>query len=261
MSETTAPPPAPRTAPGPGAGAHPGESSYLDFLPAVFQESPDGGPTYLGRLLLAFEDVLTGEGTGTEPSLDAVLDGLHRYFVALDPTGQGQEAPVEFLDWLSRWVAVSLRADIDVPRRRQFIAHAIPLYRLRGTRRGLAEMVRLYAGIEPEIRESSPGLRVGSTTVVGVGMVGGGPPHTFEVLVRLTPESAGALNADRFRLTHEVVSAIIEAEKPAHTVATIRVEAPTLQVGRRSTVGVDTLLSNDRGAHLRPAAPQSGPTA
>jgi phage tail-like protein len=268
LAPPPAPPAVPLYAPPPAAPRSAGleASSYLDFLPAIYQTTgPDGEPSYLGLFLRAFEDVLSGNGvempgeTGTRrPSLEAAIDSLAALFVPLDtrdPAGTHQTPP-EFLEWLAQWVAVALRADIDVPRRRRFIAHAVPVYRWRGTRRGLREAIRLYTDTEPVITEPSPELRVGKNTVVGAATLGGGLPHTFEVRLRLTSATARALGgeaaAERLRRAHEVVSSIIETTKPAHTVCTLVIEVPTFQIGIRSTIGLDSLVSSDPPAAANP---------
>jgi phage tail-like protein len=218
----------------PDAPVLPGvSSSWLEHLPALFQEGSEAGPSYLGRFLLAFEEVLTGLGTGPHPGgLEGVIAGLHRAFAPYD-------APHEFLEWLAGWAAVTLRVDFDEARRREFIARAVPLYRLRGTRRGLEEMVRIYTGISPTIVEVLDPLEIGATCTVGVDtVIGGGSPHFFAVTVRMaTPDP------DTIRRTAETVAAILDQEKPAHTRYSLTLEIPSLQVGVHARIGVDTLLS------------------
>lgn len=223
-------------------------STYLDFLPIIYQErtadAGPGEPNFVGVLLRAFEEILSGAGTEHGPSLNASVDALPRLFSA-------QDTPPEFLDWLSGWVALVHRADLEEEERRRFLQEAVPLYRWRGTRTGLRRIVQLYTGMEPTITEPGPDLRIGETTVVGAGRIGGGLPHTFEVRVRLPDEVAarageGAV-AERARRTHEVLRALIESEKPAHTVCTLVVEVPTMQIGVRSTIGLSTLLGGEAG--------------
>lgn len=219
-------------------------SSYLDFLPIIFQERGDGGDgppaaaNYVGLLLRAFEEILSGDGVDGHPSLNRAIDRLPDLFTpAL--------APPEFLDWLSGWVALVHRADMDVETRRRLLAGAVSLYRWRGTRRGLADAIRLYTGLEPDIREPGPDLRIGETTVVGEGRIGGGLPHTFEVRVRITGDDGDGLPlAERAQRDHDVLRALIDSQKPAHTLCTLVVEVPTMQIGVRSTVGADTLLGS-----------------
>src|SRR5881396_2936422 len=90
-------------------------SSYLQNLPAIFSEDP-----FLGRFLLAFEQVLTGlpslAGRELVPSL-----GLEEIIATIATLFDPQEAREEFLPWLASWVALGLRADLDELRQRDFI--------------------------------------------------------------------------------------------------------------------------------------------
>ena len=92
------------------------DSTYLQYLPAIFQQDDGGQPLFLGRFLLAFEHLLSGLGDSDAPGLLEVLEGipgemagLERYF---DPgPGQGDllRAPAEFLPWLARQGRCSAR--------------------------------------------------------------------------------------------------------------------------------------------------------
>lgn len=219
----------------------PGQASaWLDHLPAVFREgAPPGPPPFLGRFLLAFEHVLTGLGDPADPGLDELLDGVAGYF---DP----ERTPAAFVDWLAGWVALTLRGDLEVgagaearARARTLVARAVPLYRLRGTRRGLEELIRLFTGgLSPSITETSAPLRIGLAAVGVDTRIGGGPPHFFHVLLRLPQPDPAAR-----RRVENLVRAVIDAEKPAHTRYQLDVLTPAMQVGVHAQVGVDTLLA------------------
>jgi phage tail-like protein len=225
-------------------------SRYLDYLPAVFQEdAPPHGTNWLGNLLRGYEAVLTGTGDPQAPGLEELLDGvgdtgrgIERLFdpgPGLDPADR---APDEFLEWLSNWVALTLRADVEPQLQRVLIARAIPLYRVRGTKEGLADLIQIYTTLRPTIVESGPALQIGEHSTVGVDTaIEGGPPHFFRVTIGLATTDLDEI-ADRRR----IVTAIIDAEKPAHTYYTLSVETPTLQIGKRSRVGVDTLLGEQQ---------------
>jgi phage tail-like protein len=216
-------------------------SSWLEHLPAVFREEEGGEPGFLGRFLLAFEHVLTGVGDPDDPGLDERLDRVPEYF-------SPELAPSDFLDWLAGWVGLTLRADLDAGegaggRREQargLIADAVPLYRLRGTRRGLEELIRrLAGGLSPTITELSVPMQVGVASRIGVDTrVDGGPPHFFHVLLRLPhPDPAQRQRAEA------LVRAVLDVEKPAHTRYQLDVATPAMRIGTQSTIGVDTLLS------------------
>ena len=116
-------------------------STYINYLPAIFQDDP-----FLGQFLLAFERILTGETTGMaealpkQPGLETYLDDLYTYF-------SPQDTSVEFLPWLSGWVALSLRDDWSEQFKRDFIANVVTIYRQRGTKVGLKDIAGdVYGG-------------------------------------------------------------------------------------------------------------------
>jgi len=225
-------------------------SSYLEYLPAILQEGAAlGQPNFLGRFLLGFEQVLTGLGDPTEPGVEEILDGVgslagvERYFEPGASLPDTQRTPSTFLDWLAGWVALSLRADLDELRQRDFIARAVSLYRLRGTRTGLENLIRIYTRLGPTIIELSAPFQIGVTSRIGVDtLVGGGAPHFFTVRL-LLPSSDPA----ELRKQEGVARAIIDMEKPAHTYYVLTVATPAMQINVHSTVGVDTLLTWSTG--------------
>jgi phage tail-like protein len=167
--------------------------------------------------------------------------GIERTFEPGPGLADGERAPSEFLEWLSQWVALSLRADVDEEQQRVLIANAVRLYRLRGTKRGLEELVGIYTTLGATIEEAGPRLQIGVHSTVGVDTaVDGGPPHYFRVVIRLSTTRPEEIAARR-----RVVTSIIDAEKPAHTYYTLDIETPILQVGDTSRVGVDTLLGGE----------------
>lgn len=94
-----------------------------------------------------FADRLLGALDGVLAPVFATLDCLPGY---LDPL----LAPADFVDWLGGWVGADLDAGWPLPRRREAVARAVQLHRLRGTRRGLAEQIQMAFGVTAEIAES-----------------------------------------------------------------------------------------------------------
>jgi phage tail-like protein len=232
-------------------------SSYLSYLPAIFQQDVEGGaPNLLGRFLLACEHVLTGLDDRDTPGIEEILDGIadqagrdvlagvQRYF---DPgrilhdsaeTIAYRRAPAEFLTWLAGWVALWLRADMDELRQRDLIARAVSLYRIRGTRRGLEEMIKIYTRLPPQIDEQLSQFQLGVHARIGEDTIlDGGPPYFFKVTLRLSDP-----NPEELRRQREIATAIIDMEKPAHTYYQFIQEVPAFQIGDYSHLGVDTLL-------------------
>lgn len=207
-------------------------SSYLGHLPAIFAEDP-----LLGRFLLAFEQVLGGlPGSEGEPRR-----GLEEIVAAIPSLFDPLETPREFLDWLAGWVALGLRADWREEQQRSFLANIVSLYRRRGTRQNLIELLRIYTGLEPEIAEGQNTVfQIGEHSTIGVDtQINGSPPHYFRVTVTIPNPNPATLQRQ-----NQIVRALIDLEKPAHTAYDYHPTHTTMQIGVHSQVGVDTLLGD-----------------
>ena len=175
-------------------------SSYLQYLPPSYQDD-----AFLGRFLLIFESIL-------DP-LERTIDGIHQYF---DP----RLAPEPLLPWLATWMDVVLNDKWPVERRRMLLTSAMELYRWRGTRRGLREYLRIYAGVEPLIEEPGGEARGAERLAT----------HVFRVtLTVLEPEL----------IDTELVEAIIETEKPAHTGYILEIRQATENTDAVAETAVD----------------------
>jgi len=214
-------------------------SSLLDSLPAVLQEDRSAGaPDFLGRFLLGFEHLLLGLGDAATPGLEEIIARIYRYFEPGAALADGERAPKEFLQWLAGWVALTLREDWDELRQRDLIAKAASLYRMRGTKRGVEEFLRIYTRLGVNIEELNTGFQVGVHSTVGMDTVlDGGAPFFFRVRVLLP-----STQPEEIKAQHTVAHAIVDLQKPAHTHYALTVETPIFQIGVHSTVGVDTLL-------------------
>ncbi len=232
-------------------------SRYLDYLPPIFQQEEDD---FLGRFLLAFEHVLTGVGEFENPGIEEILDGIwkdgslelagvHRYFTPgprkegdVRPTGtlDAERAPAEFLDWLAGWVALTLREDWDEEEKRRILNETVPAYRNRGTKASLEQVLAAYTErMQVTVSEFIFPFQVGEHSTVGVDTMIGDFPHYF--LVRVILKLAWVPD---FPKKKEIIRAIIDREKPAHTVYDLQIELPTIQIGVTSEVGISTILGD-----------------
>lgn len=216
-------------------------SSLLRSLPGVFQEDRDGRkPNFLGRFLLGFEKLLLGLGDPAERGLEEIVNTLYRYFEPGEHLPEGERAPREFLSWLAGWAALVLREDWDEQRQRNLIANAVQLYRMRGTKKGVEDFVKVYTVLGVQIDELNLPFQIGVHSTVGVDtFLGGGAPFFFKVKVFLPVSQP----AERKRQL-EVAAAIVDLQKPAHTYYSLSVETPKFQIAVHSTVGEDTLLTD-----------------
>lgn len=207
-------------------------SGYLDLLPSIFSED-----AFLGRFLLAFEHLLTGLDGG-EP---VPAQGLEETIAAIASLFDPRETREEFLPWLAGWVALGLRADWAVEQQREFLAKVVPLYRRRGTRDNLAELLAIYTGLAPVITGVEEAeVQIGVHSTIGEDMwLGGTPPHRFKVRITLPETDVESLNRQM-----QIARALIDLQKPAHTTYELEIVHDTMQIGVRSTIGVDTLLGS-----------------
>jgi len=221
----------------------PPTSSYLAYLPAIFQGSAnEGQPDFLGQFLVAFEKILTGHGDLDQPGIEEILEGVdgadgqdlltgsQRFFDPDIALPKEQNAPSEFLDWLAGWVALSLRDDWKDDEKRRFISQIVTFYRSRGTLPGIVAILKAYTGIGGD-----DSVRITEFEDY---------PHYFQVELSLGLGKSD-LAPDIVQRKERIAKAIIDQEKPAHTYYALRIrDVPTWQLGveGRSELDANTLL-------------------
>ena len=161
-------------------------------LPALFQED-----SFSWRLCEGLDEVLT--------PIMVDLDCLDAY---LDPG----LAPPDFLEWLAGWVGLSLDQNWSDAQRRALVGEAGELYRWQGTARGIAEHIRLYTGVDPEVDDTG-GV---SWSAAPLGALPGQPGA--QVVVRVAVVDPGEVDVSH-------LDAIVAAAKPAHVAHRVEVIA------------------------------------
>lgn len=164
------------------------------MLPAVFADDD-----LAHRFVAGLDEVLA-------PILN-VLDCLDTYF-------RPSLAPLDFVAWLGGWIGAETDGTEPEERLRAAVAAAAYLHRIRGTRKGLSETVRLAFGVEPEITESG----AAGWSARPLGPVPGEHRPRLHVHVRLPRRTA----YDEHRL-----AALVAAVRPAHMPYTVQVTAAT----------------------------------
>jgi phage tail-like protein len=233
----------------------------MKYLPSIFHDDK-----FLAEYLSAFEKILVGSGDPPLRSLEAIIADIARYFSPKD-------APEEFLPWLAGWMAFGLRADLSVGLQRDFMTRVISLYKKRGTPESMRSLLRLFTGAEPTILE---GDDMDSTTNADWDVVegfrhwakDGKPEHAFGVLLSfMDAEGKADKTSPEIHRKLSIASALIDLEKPAHTMFYLVSVFPSLKLpdfspdssteGRkagkvdkeaRSRIGFDTLLGTRSGS-------------
>jgi phage tail-like protein len=178
-------------------------------------------------------------------------------------------APREVIDWLACLVDLVFDPSWPLERRRALVAEAMALYRTRGTVRGLERYIEIYTGKRPVIledfltRSAEPSFLGRAGCVLGC-LFQLGTPSAVE-----TPENAlRRARAHRFTVVISVddaceeevvmpaVDRIVETNKPAHTVHTLRPIRPGALVGQ-TALGIDFVVGAAEPPRMRL---ESGPT-
>lgn len=221
----------------------------LNQLPGVYREN-DEVEDFTERFLSLF-DATTADIDRALERLPALLDVEH--------------VPEEVLPWLGTFLGIVFDSGWTTDQRRCLLRQAPQLYRKRGTRAGLTEAVKLVFGFEPAIDESvfrtysgalGVDAHVGITRLfgrsqsrfrVGRSALGEAPlrsygnpdhdpvragAHRFRILVPPNPTLS--------RLGREHLNRLIETQKPAHSVHSLRVGGGGFMVGWSSAIGIDT---------------------
>jgi phage tail-like protein len=104
------------------------KQTYLRYLPEQFGRA-GAHDSFLERYLSVFESELVG-----------IEEEIERITGYMDPEG----VPNEYLSWLGSWLGIEFDERWPAAARREFLARAPTLFRLRGTKTGMRRTVRLY---------------------------------------------------------------------------------------------------------------------
>lgn len=227
--------------------------SYLRYLPAIYQENP-ASKEFLERFLSIFET--------TSYDLETRISHIYKYF---DP----DTVPPNFLNWLASWLNVALEEDWQEEKKRQLIQEAYSLYKQKGTPSGIERLIEIYTGKKPVLLEHSKiekpmvlrengdlklginsflietpltGLRLGDEAILG--------RIVLQDSVR-SPEDPFLATAHRFTIMLDLsddekirfekqLRRILDDEKPAHTMYTLRFSSSTNNL--ETYVGINTKL-------------------
>lgn len=230
-------------------------STSLEHLPAVYRETPEA-EDFTERFLSLFD-----------ATIEQIDGAIARSPALLDAGG----VPDGVLPWLGTLLDIAFDPSWTDAQRRRLLAAAPALYRIRGTREGLIDTIRTITGVEPAIRElalerSFAAIgRAGGTAIlghvrlfsrsgarfrVGASRLGGAPVESFgnpdqdpltatafRFQVLAPPQAVGGSPLARARLQQ-----LVTAQRPAHTVASLRIGGDGFVLGVQSAVGIDTVL-------------------
>lgn len=145
-------------------------SRYMTYLPGIYHTD------FMRRFILMFESIYA--------PIEWTVDHFDLF---LDP----YSAPNDFLGWFATWYEFTFDDSWSEGQRRIFFQRAHLLYRRKGTKWALEEMLKIYLGDRLEVDDTSKKL----------------DPFSFQIKIK----------AKQAEVNEPSIRRIIELNKPAHT--------------------------------------------
>ena len=201
------------------------KESWTQYLPNVYRTGL-GENSFLDRYLAIFQSMY-GDLEQSIRRADRLLDTE-----ITDP---------RVLEWLAGWIYVDNVSLWPGDRLRRFLKEAVRLYAIRGTRKGLLDMVKLYTGCPAFLVEYME-LEQVMTDVMQrerwERLYGTEKNCCFLLVMETAVSEPGQKKA---------VEALVESIRPAHISIRLVVLKPRMVLGSHCYLGVNTKLE-----HLRP---------
>ncbi|ERJ94008.1 phage tail protein [Treponema lecithinolyticum ATCC 700332] len=199
----------------------------IRHLPSNYQTND-----FLQGFLMIFQHIYN-QSAGT-------LDNMHNFF-------RPMETPLFFLRVLAQWFGIQLDMLGGEDEIRRFLQYAVPLFRLRGTVKGLRTYLTIVSGIVPQIIEGVlpyTSLEISDTAITEV--------NVFETLqtkdcftVYFPVERATVSDT----LVHRL-SVIVQHEKPVHTTCFISFKEPERKKRKITVISSDTVMDAQTGIRV-----------
>jgi phage tail-like protein len=206
-------------------------TTYLRYLPEVYRED-ESKRDFSERFLSLFETFLSDS--------ERRIEEFTRY---LDPSA----SPDAFIPWLSSLLAIAYDENWPVDKKRLLIRRAPMLYKKRGTRRVLMEIIGLYYGKKPIVLESFQFDCIEEPEILElIEKLYGTSPYRFAVLLEPRWQDETGLQKEAVEVTaaeRRTLRRIIDTEKPAHTVGALHILEPWFHLDMHTYLGINTVLT------------------
>ena len=210
--------------------------AFIDYLPQVYRGA-DSINSFLARLISVFQSPYV--------DLEDDIDQMPR---RCDPA----VAPPEFLQWLADCLAVTDRHLWSEERLRVFLKNAVRLYRIKGTRQALGQVIELYTGKKPLIIEQfePAACQVWRRDAAALRRLYGASRYTVTVLM-----PGGWDGPDDYAKLWK----IIEAFKPVDAICNLVFMNEEIILGQHCYLGMNARIGRSRGLVLDGTAASSAP--
>lgn len=204
------------------------KQTWLGYLPEVYQSDPVSS-SFVERFLGVFQSLYD--------DMDEDIREASRHFDV--DVAQG-----EFLQWLAEWIDIDNSYLWSDEQLRYLLQHGVELYRSRGTRRSLADLVALYTGSEPYIVERCMLDRYAGDARTASLITSLYGDHSYMVTVVVYERDVPS--TERYK----TLLKIIENVKPAHVDVNLVALKPYIFLGQYSYLGMNSVLGQYRSTSL-----------
>lgn len=210
-------------------------TAFIDYLPQVYRGA-DSVNSFLARFLSVFQSVYVD-----------LEDDMDLAPIRFDPAA----APPEFLRWLAEGLAVSDSFLWSEEQLRKLLRRVVGLYRWKGTRSALCQVVELYTGRRPWVVEQfeAAGCELWRRDRDALRLLYGEDSCSFTLL--LPP---GEYDAD----SCAKLLNIIEQFKPIDARCNLVILEDAITLGRHCYLGVNSRIGGSEALVLESGAGRSG---
>lgn len=204
------------------------KENWISYLPEIYQEDKKS-KNFLERYLSIFQSIYE--------DMEEKLNNIAEYFEPDLVSG-------EMLEWLAEWLAIDDIYVWNETQLRFLVKNSIRLYKYRGTRKSISDMVELYIGQKPYIIENyqlESYLENDRSANLLHGLYGD-TNYQFTVIV---PENCVPTTKE-----YKTLLKIISSAKPAHVEANLVVLKPYIFLDKYSYLGMNSVLGQYRQANL-----------
>ena len=196
--------------------------SYLDYLPSAYS-SDEKSRDFLERFLSIFSSIMS--------DMEENIANVSRLFDIDCVDG-------EYLKWLASWLSIKVDESWGEKQLKVLVERAPEIYKRRGTKQAIVDIVEIYTGSKPMIVEhfqiknieKNPKLRELYNELYSI------DPYTFCVIVRADCVPS---------LQHQIaLQKLLDEEKPAFTTVKLIILQPLIYLDSHSYLGYNTTLSN-----------------
>lgn len=190
--------------------------SIIKYLPAVFSENKENAD-FLKRFLGVYQSLIY--------DLQENIDNISRYFDV-------EYAKDDFLEWLASWVGINFTYMWSEEKLRELVKKSFYYYKLKGTKRGLKEVISFYTKHEPIIIETDRLMNIydENTYKEYYKQLYGDDIYSFYIFIQQTD------------VNYNDIEKLVEMYKPAHTTAKIIFLDQYMVLGKHSYIGINSKL-------------------